>query len=210
MVSSNVFDVDTIEQAKKIILTPIGDHSTESRWQNETEYLLSILDEFYYFDEYTIVLDYGCGIGRMAKALIQKYDCHVVGVDTSPAMRALAIEYVSSKKFTCCAPEDLGPNFVDVALAIWVLQHCPDVERDIALIRKTLLPYAGLFVVNGHKRYLPTENGWVDDGKNIYDMLNVEYSKQIPSEYVGDVPCFWATTVREKGKHRGQKTKNPA
>ena len=195
--SSSIFDVGTIDQAKQIILTPIGNHTTDERWLNETEYLLSILDEFFFFDENTIVLDYGCGIGRIAKVLIEKYNCFVIGVDTSPAMRSLARKYVSSEKFICCGPSELKPNTIDVALAIWVLQHCPDVEKDIALIQSTLLPYAGCFVVNGHKRYLPTDNGWVDDGKNVYDMLNVEYSKQIPSEYVGDVPCFWAVT-REK------------
>ena len=55
-----------------------------------------------------VVLDYGCGIGRMAKELILRHNCRVIGVDISPNMRALSVQYVNSDNFFACPPAMLG------------------------------------------------------------------------------------------------------
>jgi SAM-dependent methyltransferase len=47
-------------------------------------------------DRNSLVLDYGCGIGRIAKELIKQTGCHVIGVDISPSMLGLAYPYVHS------------------------------------------------------------------------------------------------------------------
>src|SRR5580765_5259314 len=127
----SVYDVNDITRAKEIILTPSGKLTTNDRWKIETPYLLSLIEQIFDLNAQSVVLDYGCGIGRMSKALIDKYGCRVVGVDTSPGMRALAYAYVDSDRFICLPPHDLvsGCDWADAALAIWVLQHCNDVAK---------------------------------------------------------------------------------
>jgi len=191
----NVYDVGTVEEAKQIILTPIGDYTTDERWECESPYLLRLIEQSFNLDRHSVVLDYGCGIGRMAKALIDKYNCYVVGVDTSPSMRAHAIEYVASKKFSCCTHEDLRHHVgvYDAALAIWVLQHCENVERDITRIRDSLKPEAKCLVVNSYTRYIPTNGDWMDDGKDVLRMLGSRPEK-LSSKHVGEEladTCYW-------------------
>lgn len=180
-----VFDVGDIQHAKSIILTREGERSTDERWRVETPYLLSLIDQHLGISSDSVVLDYGCGIGRMSKALIDKYGCQVVGVDISPSMRALAAAYVSSDKFFACSPEmlSLGIKF-DEAIAIWVLQHCHQVEEDIAKIHKALNPGGGLFVVNDHNRLVPTNvrGGWTNDGKNVKDILKKSFVEEVNCE----------------------------
>src|SRR5678816_852457 len=171
--SPAVFDVGTIEQAKQIILTPQAGLSTDQRWKSETPYLLDLIDKSCSVTEQSIVLDYGCGIGRMSRALIDKYNCRVVGADISPSMRALAAAYVSSDKFFVCAPSALDWSRInfDLALAVWVLQHCFDVGADVSRIRSRMTPKGQLFVVNDKRRIVPSNRGWVNDGKDVHSIL---------------------------------------
>lgn len=139
------------------------------------------------------MLDYGCGIGRMAKELIARYGCSVIGVDISPNMRAIAVAYVGSDRFFVCPPAMLdllaerGVAF-DLALAVWVLQHCANVHDDIARIARALAPTGGLFVVNQRTRSVPTvELGWIDDGIDIYALLRETFHQRsrgsLPAEH---------------------------
>lgn len=183
--SSAVFNVSTIEQAKRIILTKEGDVSTEQRWQQETPYLLSLIKSKLSVNANSVVLDYGCGIGRMAKALIDDVGCRVVGVDISPSMRALASSYVSSDRFVACSPDALKWLGVtcDAAIAIWALQHCFDVQKDIDGLVSVLKPYAALFVCNDKRRLVPVRGQrWVDDGGDINKMLTAAFEQSVTGE----------------------------
>lgn len=211
--SPAVFNVETMEQAKRIILTPQAGMSPEQRWRTETPYLLGLIDKSFVLNQHSVVLDYGCGIGRMAKALIEKYNCHVVGVDISPSMRALASAYVSSNNFIVCAPEALTwlKLKFDLALAIWVLQHCDDVKSDIERIHSVLQKnqFVGgvniggsLFVLNDHRRIVPTDKaGWVDDGQDVPALLKsagfVDPDiRSLDPAILGEQPAqcsYWAT-----------------
>lgn len=182
--SSAVFDVGDINHAKSIILTREGERSTDERWRVETPYLLSLIDEHLGISSDSVVLDYGCGIGRMAKALIEKYGCYVIGADISPSMRALAAAYVSSSKFMCCDPEmlHLGIKF-DAAISVWVLQHCHQVEADIAKIHASMRHGSSLLVVNDKNRLVPTHarGGWVNDGKDVRELLKKSFAEDAHS-----------------------------
>jgi SAM-dependent methyltransferase len=160
----------------RIILTP-EDSTTEHRWATETPYLTNLISRCCNLSEKSLVLDYGCGIGRLAKELIARHGCSVIGVDISPHMRTFAVAYVGSDRFFTCPPSMLdllaerGVAF-DLALAVWVLQHSPDVQCDIARIARALAPSGDLFVVNQRTRSVPTvELGWIDDGIDIYALL---------------------------------------
>ena len=171
-----VFAVSDIDAAKRIILTH-EDSSTSERWAKETPYLADMIEQRLAVAPDTLLLDYGSGIGRIAKALIERQDCHVVGVDISPHMRSLGLAYVRSDRYTVCSPDMLvaligsGLRF-DAAISVWVLQHCAHPEADIGLIAAALKPGAGAFVVNNRGRAVPTvEDGWIDDGIDVRSLL---------------------------------------
>jgi hypothetical protein len=66
-----VFDVGNIAQAKRIILTPEGS-TTDERWAKETPYLADLIVQHLTLRPDSVLLDYGCGIGRLAKGSLEK------------------------------------------------------------------------------------------------------------------------------------------
>jgi SAM-dependent methyltransferase len=188
----HVFDVATIGEAMQIILTP-EDSTTQHRWATETPYLADLIARSFALTDRSLVLDYGCGIGRLARELIARHGCSVVGVDISASMRSIAVAYVGSDRFFACPPAMLdlltgrGVAF-DLALSIWVLQHCANVRDDIARITRALAPEGELFLVNQRTRAVPTvELGWVDDGIDIYALLKEGFRQRsrgsLPAEH---------------------------
>jgi SAM-dependent methyltransferase len=175
-----VFNVNDIDQAMRIILTP-EDSTTEARWKIETPYIADLIGGSITISPDSLLLDYGCGIGRVAKELIARHGCRVIGVDISPSMRALAVTYVQSDRFFTCTPAMLDTLIergiaVDGALSIWVLQHCLTPAEDIARIRRAVRPDGRLFVLNNIHRAVPTvEQAWVNDGIDLRAMLRAEF-----------------------------------
>jgi 2-polyprenyl-3-methyl-5-hydroxy-6-metoxy-1,4-benzoquinol methylase len=170
-----IFNVTSLAQAKSIILTPDGKRTPEERWSVETEYLLEKIIGYMPIVN-SSCLDYGCGIGRLARPLIARRNWTVLGVDISPSMRRLAVEYVDSDRFLCCAPIAFermcrfGARF-DFALSVWALQHMAHVKDDIARIAAALKPGGRLFVLNARQRFVPTRQAWMHDGADVLDLL---------------------------------------
>lgn len=198
-----IFDVPNIEMARRIILTDEGSN-TDERWKKETPYLADAIHYALKITPQTVLIDYGCGIGRLAKELIQRHGCSVIGVDISPSMRVLAPTYVQSPRFVACSPEMLDAlvahNFVaDAAIAIWVLQHCLKPQEDIERIHRALRPGSSLFVLNNTHRAVPAhERVWVNDGLDIKALIGERFSMQLdgkPAEEhmaAGLRDIFWA------------------
>jgi cyclopropane fatty-acyl-phospholipid synthase-like methyltransferase len=199
-----IFSVSNIEEAKAIILTAESS-TTDARWEHETPLMCRLLKAHAQLGADSVVLDFGCGIGRMAKALIDEYSCRVIGVDISPSMRSLSVQYVNSDRFFSCSPEMLalilqGGLRFDLAISVWVLQHCLKPIDDIKTIRDGLKPGGGLFAVNNVHRAVPTrERGWVTDGIDIKAVLDGEFAPKAGALLVSpDVPAslsgitFWA------------------
>jgi len=187
-----IFDTQTIGDAMRIILTA-EDSTTEHRWATETPYLADLIGRSFSLTANSVVLDYGCGIGRMAKELIARHGCSVVGLDISANMRAMAVAYVGSDRFFPCAPAmldlllDRGLRF-DLALSVWVLQHCANVTDDVARIDRAMTAEGNLFVVNQRSRAIPTvELGWIDDGIDVYALLRDTFRQRtrgaLPSQH---------------------------
>src|SRR5262252_2835855 len=168
-------NIETVEEAAHIIVTPTEGMTAKQRWDNETPALISLLEP--YIERGNFVLDYGCGIGRLAKPLIQKLECRVVGVDISPNMRALATSLVDSAAFLACDPMMFdavvfGASKFDAAIAVWALQHCIDIQGVLQRLALSIRHGGFLFVVNNHTRCLPVEGGeWADDGLDINEMI---------------------------------------
>ena len=79
------FDVTSIDEAKRIILTVEGGLSAEDRWAIETTPVVELLRDQFNITENSVLLDYGAGIGRVARELIEQTGCFVVGVGASLA-----------------------------------------------------------------------------------------------------------------------------
>lgn len=172
------FDVRNIPEAMSIILTP-EDSTTEQRWATETPYLSELIIHNLRIESRHRVLDFGCGIGRIAKQLIRKAGCSVVGVDTSVSMRSLAPAYVLDKRFLACAP-DMLPLIakMDFAISVWTLQHVPDLQGTIDLLHHHLMSYGKLLVVNALGRCLPAPEGrWVDDKQDTRELLGAKFNE---------------------------------
>jgi ubiquinone/menaquinone biosynthesis C-methylase UbiE len=198
----SVFDQDDIENAKGIILTYDDTQSTEERWRRETPYLLELMKGLA-LTEKSVVLDYGCGIGRLSLGLMERYGCTVVGVDISANMRAFAAHYVGNRKFMVCHPHVLNDVDIkfDAAISVWVLQHCIKPAGDIDAIYRGLKPGGSLFVVDAVKRLVPVEGGlWLDDGNNVGPLLEQTFNtpvKRQPLDAAHVAPCaassaYWA------------------
>jgi len=169
--------VTTLAQAKAIILTPEETLSTEQRWELETPHVCDLIEQHCpKLTQQSVVVDYGCGIGRIARELIKRCGCWVVGVDIAANMRALAASYVGTNRFMSCDPlmiERLSIK-ADLILAIWVLQHVNDIEWDLGNFNR--MQARTLFVLNeGRNRFIPTEAGWVDDGIDVRAKLRRRY-----------------------------------
>jgi SAM-dependent methyltransferase len=205
-----IFDVNDIPQAMSIILTPEGS-TTQQRWEIETPYLADLMQQQFPLGPDSLLLDYGCGIGRLSRELILRHGCRVVGVDISQNMRALSVIYARSDRFMCCSPEMLdglvarGLRF-DAARAVWVLQHCRDPAQEIARMRAALHPGAMLFVANSFDRSVPTvEKSWVNDGLDVRAMLAAEFDPaaegRLAPERTTEILAavtYWAT-FRQRG-----------
>jgi 2-polyprenyl-3-methyl-5-hydroxy-6-metoxy-1,4-benzoquinol methylase len=200
-----IFNVNDLRSAMRIILTP-ETWTTERRWEIESPYLVDLIHQSVGITPQTVLLDYGSGIGRIAKELIARYQCRVVGVDISASMRVLAAPYVQSDRFLPCSPamlEALGERGFrfDAAIAVWVLQHCLRPAEDIKMIQRLLKPDARLFVVNATYRVVPAlEQPWVNDGIDIKRMLSAAFALEQEGQLLPDkIPdslaavTFWAS-----------------
>ncbi len=176
----NIFEQENIEEAKKIILTNEGDIKSEERWEKETPYVVEDIIKKLKPNENTTVLDFGCGIGRVAKELIEKTSCKVVGVDISASMRKMAVEYVNSDNFRVLSPKELEYNInrgfrFDLGYAIWVLQHCLSPQIDVDTIKKALKKDSLFYVLNNKVSAVPTNKGWADNKIDINALLNFRF-----------------------------------
>jgi SAM-dependent methyltransferase len=191
-----LFEVPSVERAMAVIVTPEAGTTTAERWEKETPFLVEDIGRYLPVGPDCRVLDYGCGIGRIAKPLIERFGCRVVGLDTSQSMRAMALDYVRSDRFVVCTPEELdakvGAGFrVDCCICLWVLQHILDATDALARIARALRPDGLLYAMNQIERAVPTDQGWRNDGLDVFEALRQVFSE----ENIHPLPAE-ATTTR--------------
>jgi SAM-dependent methyltransferase len=173
----DVFKVADAKAAKQIILTPEGGQSTDERWARETPYLAELLQQKLQLAAGQLVVDFGCGLGRMARELIGRYECRVLGVDISEEMRGLAPAYVGSRAFSVVSNRIFGELVerglqVDAVISVWVLQHSLDPKGDIALLAQGLRAGGRFGLVNNRQRAVPTrEKVWASDGLDVRQLM---------------------------------------
>jgi len=204
-----IFRVADVDAAKAIILTPEAGQSTEERWARETPYLTDLLGPLVQAAPGKLIVDLGCGIGRMSKALIERYGCQVLGVDISQEMRGFAPAYVAQPGFSVVSSEMFATLVarglrVDGAISVWVLQHCLSAAEEIARLREAIRPGGRLAVVNTLGRVVPTvEKTWASDGQDVRKLLGEAFQVleegQLDAAHVGEPirnGTFWGSYAR--------------
>lgn len=128
------FKASNLTQAKHSVVGDCNGISCKDRFEIETELFADRLVSLMPPDTHT-VLDYGCGMGRLAKAVLARNPkITVIGVDASEDELEQARLYVDSNRFIPILPENLRAT-VDFAYCIYVLQHVPAIELRHAIER---------------------------------------------------------------------------
>jgi ubiquinone/menaquinone biosynthesis C-methylase UbiE len=151
------FESDSIDHAKKIILF---DDTIPDQWETETKWTMNFFREKNLFNEKSIVLDWGCGIGRLAKPIIEEFNCKVVGVDFQSSMLKYATEYVNHSNFTAINNEEfykLPDDYFTIGIAVWAFQHCPNIEPIIKNAQRTLKNNSKLCIFNSNNKAIPVK-----------------------------------------------------
>jgi ubiquinone/menaquinone biosynthesis C-methylase UbiE len=197
--------VPSLAAAKKLVLNS-GKLNTAARWKRETAWTASVIFEHARLTPESHTLDVGCGVGRLAKVIINNNWGRVTGVDISQKMRELAIAYVASPKFTVHPNTYLAAlpaNTFDLALAVWVLQHDHTPEYTIRHVARVLKPTGALLVINEGARFLPTEDthgnfSWATDHIDVRKLLEQHLATRrhglVPSELKEqgpNWPIYW-------------------
>lgn len=101
--------------------------------EHDVAYLLGVAGRSGRPLEYGRALDFGCGVGRLTRALAGRFG-EAVGVDISREMTRQAtvgnLDVKNIRFVHDSSPdlEQLGPGTFDVVLSLWVLQHFPTVS----------------------------------------------------------------------------------
>ena len=131
----NLFKVKNLEEGKESVVGHCNGFDRQQRWDAETpDFAKAIKAQIRTRNDggCALVLDYGCGVGRLAKAVASRDEkISVKGVDASVEMMTEAMKYVGDPYvFQTMKPSELssiGYKF-DVAYCVYVLQHVPAIE----------------------------------------------------------------------------------
>lgn len=191
-----VFAQRDIDAAKWIILTPAPDMTVEQRWEAETPWTV---ERMQFPEGNSMILDWGCGVGRLAKPLLDRGHM-VVGVDISTNMLGHAMAGAGPRHFACIPPGilrrfELSAKF-DGGYASWVLQHVQNPVRDIDLIAQLLKPGAPFYLLNSNRRFIPVRDinssepkiTWVADSHNIAELMSRYFDLEHEFELAQFIP----------------------
>ena len=124
------FDHEEFEHAKRAAVW-------SDDWDGATARLMDAIHQLNIIHQDMHILDYGCGVGRISRALLENYDVTILAVDRSPQMLKHTWSYVpesfwSSGRISQMSDGELFkklPNIdrpFDLILFIEVLQHIPE------------------------------------------------------------------------------------
>ena len=177
MYIKEAFQVESLEKAKHVVLSSNEDDN--EKFQRETDYSVSVIKEKVDLSEESLVLDFGCGMGRIAKELIEQFNCTVFGVDISKSMLHFAKQYVNNTRFFPLSTYTLK-NTIDVCISIFCLQHVESPAKEIDNLVDVLKPNGYFILLNEHKRFVPTNVDkeryviWENDGFDVIEYVKTK------------------------------------
>jgi SAM-dependent methyltransferase len=185
---TQTFDVVTFDQAKNVVLST--DPNDPEKFDRETDFLIDAIFSQNIIHSGSTVLDYGCGMGRVSRELVRRFDCRVIGVDISDSMLTFAKLYVANmRRFETCKLYD-RPDTIDVCVSSFVLQHVEDPIEEIQRIHRSLKIGGYLVLLNEPKRWVPVDIDrqnlvvWNDDGVDIIDEVSKRFKKVASVQYM--------------------------
>lgn len=190
-----VFDPATLKDAMHTVLT--SDPENPMKFMVETNRLVQVILNSGVIKDKSTLLDFGCGMGRVSKEILNRVNCNIIGLDISEVMLGYANDYVDDVRFTTTTTYT-AENSIDVALSILVLQHTEFPEKEIQNIHDVLKPNGIFVLVNESYRLVPADinaDGWViwhEDGINIYELCASKFKEVARSNKAGglDVILF--------------------
>lgn len=143
----NLFKPKTFEEAKKMVVGDSNGILSAKRYAEETPVfarkILSLVNAP--ADRYPLIIDYGCGIGRLAKEILRQDDnITIKGVEPSIEMRELMENSFEPPHFACINPKNASIYNADIIIVVYVLQHVPAIE-----LRETIRSIHSLVADNG-------------------------------------------------------------
>ena len=173
----NLFKSRTFEEGKHSVTGDCNGLSMATRWELETPIFAREINKHIGKEVFT-VLDYGTGVGRIAKELMKLNEkITVIGVDDSSDQLKQAKEYINHNRFLPMLPHELGQT-VDLCYCIYVLQHVPAVELRGVLQRiHHFLKDCGIFIYGSSDYRMAIRF----DGKGFHDdrYLGVNIQEEI-------------------------------
>lgn len=171
--NKDFFIPKSFDDAKRIVLGH-GDTETPEKWEVETNWIKDLFIEKKFIDKNSIVLDWGVGIGRLSKMLIDTFDCEVIGVDINNEMLSYAKNYIASDKFTGILSDDLHKldKKCTQVIAVWALQHSVFINEDIKKIYNATVDNSKMFIFENNIPVIPVKNPykpWLHLLPNIED-----------------------------------------
>jgi SAM-dependent methyltransferase len=185
-----VFSPLSFDEAKHVVLT--SDPNDPNKFERETDFFINVMATELYIDNNTTIHDFGCGMGRISKKIIERFDCNVIGTDLSERMLTFATLYISKPNKFSSMREYINNNSIDIAVCSLVLQHVEDPAYEIKNITNNIKINGYLILLNENERLVPLNVdsqgyiGWVDDKFNIQTEIEKYMTKFKSIPYVND------------------------
>lgn len=206
MKEHNLFKVKNFEEGLEAVIGSCNGFTAQQRMEAETPAFAKKIIEYVKLlyagvknPKTAQILDYGCGVGRLAKEIFEQNNtAHVstsslaiMGVDDSQHMLNEAQHYVKHMNFTTKLPVELdfsGKDLkFDLAYLIYVLQHVPAIEiREILSRIYSHLKDDGIFIYcsSDYRMCIRFDNkGFFDDrflGVNLQEEVERYFDKVGP------------------------------
>lgn len=124
------YDHTSLRKARKSILW-------DDDWHAATSATIAVMEDLNLLQDGQTIIDYGGGIGRITRAVLEKYESNLILVDRSPEMRDHALQYISEKpgegdKLRIWSDIEFLNNIpaiegqIDLIMFIEALQHIPE------------------------------------------------------------------------------------
>jgi len=158
----------------------------EKRWENETQFTIDLIDAHTSLDHTSRVLDYGSGVGRLAKPVIERFGCCVDAYEPSADLRLHAKTYVGDERYQHVTE----PQTYDLIICAWVALLIDDVDGLYDMFASVLKP-TGMLLVIDYEHQLLTDDGInykrVKNGKvksSLERQFDVLYTGNVPDKYI--------------------------
>jgi ADP-heptose:LPS heptosyltransferase/SAM-dependent methyltransferase len=188
MQEHNLFKPKSFEEGKNAVVGNCNGITMQDRWKAETPAFAKKI--LHFAKREAEILDYGCGVGRIAKEILnQNPTVWVTGIDASQNMLIQAFDYVQTNRFLGILPEQIRDQKFDIAYCVYVLQHVPAIEiREILSRIYSHLKDDGFFIYCSSNYRMAIRF----DGKGFFDdrFLGVNLQEEIERFFDEYQPLF--------------------